>query len=186
MAMDVEALLEDAAAIVDRAGVAWAVMGGCARNAYAEPRATKDVDLVVEVDPDKFVLLQQAFQARGFYQASAVSEPGEAVPDLALYRDAAGRRIDVLFSHTAFERSALARRRTLSSFGRGTAHVVSVEDLITYKVIADRPQDRADIAAVIAAQRMRGEPIDWTYIEEWCAQWDVLERLRVLRRELGA
>jgi hypothetical protein len=178
-------LLDDAIHILDDAGVSWAVMGGCARNAYAEPRATKDVDFVVEADEARFVDLERALQRAGFHRASAVTEPEERVPDLALYRDGSGRRIDILFAHTAFERSALARRRSLVSRQRA-AHVVSPEDLVVYKVIADRPQDRADIAAVIETQRARGAAIDWAYVEHWCAAWEVLERLHRLRAELGA
>jgi hypothetical protein len=181
---DVQSLLDDAIAIVDRVGLAWAIMGGCARNAYAEPRATKDVDLVVEVQAARFSDLQHAMAQGGFSQASAVADPDEPVPDLVLYRDARGRRIDVLFAHTAFERSALARRKILTPFGGTAAHVVSAEDLIVYKLIADRPQDRADIAAVIAAQRMRGEPVDWKYIQHWCDAWEIGDRLDALRNDL--
>jgi hypothetical protein len=180
-----EALVDDAVAILEGVGVAWAVMGGCARNAYAEPRATKDVDFVAAVDPASFAALERALERAGFRRASAVSEPGEIVPDLALYRDGSGRRIDILFAHTAFERSALERRRPLASSGQRATHVVSPEDLIVYKLIADRPQDRADIAAVVEAQRLRGTAIDWMYIEHWCRAWDVLERLHTLRTESG-
>ena len=178
-------LLEDAVAILDGSGVSWAVMGGCARNAYAEPRATKDVDFVVEADPARFVQLEQALQQAGFERGSAVGAPGVPVPDLVLYRDQAGRRLDILFAHTTFEQSALARRRLLSPFGTTTVRVVSAEDLIVYKLIADRPQDRADIAAVVEAQRMRGEPIDWAYVEHWCTAWEILERLTARRAEIG-
>lgn len=171
--------------MLESVGVSWAVMGGCARNAYAEPRATKDVDFVVEADPVRFVRLEAALKRGGFVQGSAVSEPGEPVPDLVLYRDTAGRRVDILFAHTAFEQSALARRKVLAPFGNTRAQVVSVEDLIVYKLIADRPQDRADIAAVVEAQRMRGEPIDWSYVEQWCIAWEVHDRLTARRLELG-
>lgn len=181
---NVAKLLDDAIAILNEAGLSWAVMGGCARNAYAEPRATKDVDFVVEADPQRFDGLERALLRAGFRQASAVTEPGEPVPDLVLYRDAAGRRIDILFAHTTFEQSALNRRIALAPFEGTQAHVVSVEDLIVYKVLADRPQDRADIAAVVEAQRVRDVPIDWSYVEKWCEAWDAAERLATLREDL--
>lgn len=183
---DIAKLLDDTVGIVDRAGVTWAIMGGCARNAYAEPRATKDVDLVVAADADRFVRLEEALAAAGFHQGSAVTEPGEPVPDLVLYRDGQGRRIDVLFAHTSFEQSALARRVRLAAIGETPVHVLTVEDLIVYKVIADRPQDRADIAAVVEAQRARGQAIDWSYVEHWCGEWDVSHRLQRVRAESNA
>jgi hypothetical protein len=80
-------------------------------------------------------------------------------------------------------RSALARRKRLAPFGKAQVNVVSIEDLIVYKLIADRPQDRADIAAVVAAHRIGGEAIDWAYIEEWCDVWNVRDRLQTLRSD---
>jgi hypothetical protein len=183
--VEIAKLLDDAIATLDGAGVTWAVMGGCARNAYAEPRATRDVDFVVEADSARFQALERALRSAGFERATTVDEPGELVPDLVLYRDAGGRRIDVLFAHTAFERSALSRRTTLSPLLGSKAHVVSPEDLVVYKLIADRPQDRADIAAVVEAQRARGIDLDWSYVEHWCDEWELTDRLAKTRLELG-
>jgi hypothetical protein len=53
VSVDLARLMADAIGALDEAGVAHALMGGGARNAYAEPRATRDVDFVVEVDPSK-------------------------------------------------------------------------------------------------------------------------------------
>jgi hypothetical protein len=183
--VDITALLDEAIATLHGAGVTWAVMGGCARNAYAEPRATRDVDFVVEADRAGFPVLERALAKIGFERATTVAEPGDEVPDLVLYRDAAGRRIDILFAHTAFERSALSRRTTLSPLLGPKAYVVSPEDLVVYKLIADRPQDRADIVAVVEAQVARGAPLDWAYVEHWCDVWDLRDRLTKLRAELG-
>lgn len=55
---------------------------------------------------------------------------------------------------------------------RGADGYVSVEDLIVYKLLAWRPQDRDDIAEVLAA----GHELDTRYIEHWAAQWEVLDR----------
>lgn len=178
-------LLRDAAAALDEAGLAWALIGGCARNAYAEPRATRDVDLVVEVDARRQAKLDAALAARGLVPATRVGESDDAVPDLVLYRDPDGRRLDVLFAHTAFEQSALARRRRLVPFANTEAAVVSAEDLIVYKLLADRPQDRADIVAVVRTLNLQGKPLDWTYVDEWCATWEVGDRFERLRVELS-
>src|SRR5258706_16289201 len=45
MADDPFALLGDAGAACDEAGIAYAVIGAVARNAWAPPRATADLDL---------------------------------------------------------------------------------------------------------------------------------------------
>lgn len=184
MSPDIPGLLLAARAAVEEAGLAFAVIGGCARNAYAEPRATKDVDLVVEVDPERYPRLEEALLRRGFRRATAVGDPEEPVPDLCLYRDDAGQRVDVLFAHTSLERSALERSEPREPYAGVEIAVVSPEDLMVYKIIADRPQDRADVAAVIGALTLAERPIDWSYVERWCDEWDVRGRLDRLRAEL--
>jgi hypothetical protein len=186
VSLDIPGLLLAARAAVEEAGLAFAVIGGCARNAYAEPRATKDVDLVVEVDADRYSLLEEALARRGFHCATAVGDRDEPVPDLCLYRDGEGRRVDVLFAHTSLERSALARSEPREPYAGVEIAVVSPEDLMVYKLIADRPQDRADIAAVVGALTLAGRAIDWSYVERWCDEWDVRARLDRVRAELDA
>lgn len=45
-------------------------------------------------------------------------------------------------------------------------------DLIVYKPLAWRPQDRDDITEVLAA----GHDLNTRYVEYWAGEWDVLER----------
>lgn len=183
MATDIPTLLADAWAALGETGATAAVIGGCARNAYAEVRATKDVDFVVDADAQTYPAIQRALASRGFHRGSAVGgEPG-AVPDLELFRDEAGRRVDILFAHTAFERSALARRELREPYAGIRVSVVSPEDLIVYKLIAGRPQDRLDVLAMLDALTQSGRMIDWGYIEEWCDVWDAREALERLRSE---
>lgn len=176
MNLDIAQLVVDGRAAMESSGVAYAVIGGCARNAYAEPRATKDIDFVAAGDERSYAAVDGALAARGFQRASAVDAPGELVPDLVLYCDAGRRRIDVLFAKTDFERSALARRETREPYASLALPIVSPEDLVVYKLIAGRTQDWADVESVLAALAVEGRSIDWAYIEKWCADWDISER----------
>ncbi len=54
--------------------------------------------------------------------------------------------------------------------------VATPEDLIVMKLIANRAKDRADLDG-----RVRLEGLDWTYVERWAAEWEVLELLRRVR-----
>ena len=179
-----EQLLADALRVLEGLGIAHALIGGGARNAYAEPRATRDVDFVVEVDPEQLRALERALAHAGFRPATRVGGD-EAVPDLVLYRDSAGRRIDVLFAHTDFERSALERAIVKPAQRDRDARVVSPEDLIVYKILADRPQDRVDVIDVVRAVETSGGSIDWAYVERWCDAWEVTQRLTRIREELA-
>ena len=176
-------LLRDALSILESAGAEAALIGGCARNAYADVRPTKDVDFVVAVDRENYDVLRDAARARGFLRGTAVGAAAGEVPDLELFRDPSGRRIDFLYAHTEFERSALARATTRSAYGM-EVRVVSLEDLVVYKLLAGRPQDRLDILAMLAALDAGASPIDWAYIEHWCVVWDASAALDRLRAEL--
>ncbi len=184
MSVDLARLMADAIGALEEAHLDYALMGGGARNAYAEPRATRDVDFVVAVDETKHPALVDALARRGFVAATSTGERDE-IPDLTLFRDPEGRRIDVLFAHTDFERSALARSRPQEPYEGVVTPVVSVEDLVVYKLLADRPHDRADIEDVIGAVRARGGSVDWSYIEAWCDAWEIRARLERLRRALA-
>lgn len=184
MASDIPNLLAEAWAALIEAGVECAVIGGCARNAYAEVRATKDVDFVVSAEPESYSSVVEALSRRGFRRGSAVGGAPGAVPDLELFRDSSGRRIDLLFAHTAFERSALERRELREPYRGVEVSVVSPEDLIVYKLLAGRPQDRIDIHALIDTFALQNRAIDWEYIEHWCDVWEARETLERLRSEL--
>lgn len=159
------------------------VIGGCARNAYAAPRATRDVDLAVDGDPEQCTAFVRALEEEGFAQATVVNASREEVPDVVLLNDGTGGRIDLLFAKTDFERMALARRVPLP-LPAGLGHVATVEDLVVYKLISGRPRDMADVHEVLDARREAEHPVDWAYIERWAMAWDVLSRLATARARL--
>jgi len=179
-------LLASAAAALSEAGVEFAVIGGCARNAYAPPRATRDVDVSVLADASAFARVVDALASRGFRVATEVrDDDADAVPDLALFVDGTGGRIDVLVAKTPFETVALSRKRTGIDLGGVPLPLVTVEDLLIYKLIAGRPQDLVDAEDIARTQDMAGWTIDWRHVEHWCAQFDVTARLLALRSTLS-
>jgi hypothetical protein len=173
---DIRQLLIDAQQALETAAVPYAVIGGCARNAYAEPRATKDVDIVAAGDVTSYAAVDHALQLGGFNRASAVQASDDPVPDLVLYRDPRGRRVDVLFAKTEFERSALSRREWRAPYESIRLPIVTPEDLVVYKLIAGRTQDWADVEQVLWALAIEARPFDWDYVEAWCRAWDVADR----------
>ena len=71
-------------------------------------------------------------------------------------------------------------------------HVLSPEDLITYKAVFDRAKDWQDIASIVYAAP---EPLDFGYVRDWLERIDAPEGRRLARldrliasggRDLGA
>jgi hypothetical protein len=55
-------VLRDVCARLDRAGIAYMLTGSMAMNYYAQPRMTRDIDLVVAVEPRDAGALAAAFE----------------------------------------------------------------------------------------------------------------------------
>ena len=122
------------------------------------PRHTVDIDCVV----NHLGVLVEELERRGIELRVLREEDGS--PYLVQGTTPDGMHFDVYVAGTRFEQSVLARRNE-----RG---YVSPEDLIVYKLMAWRSQDRDDIAEVLAADL----ELDTGYIEHWAGQWEVLDR----------
>ncbi len=146
-------LLAAAAALEAATGVKVVVVGGIARGNWAQPRNTDDVDVIVDTTN-----LDPLIHAAG--RVGLVAEPDEvaalAVADMTRLRLPEHRtgpiHLDVISSSHPYHQRVVARSSVVT-MGGTTFRVASAEDVIILKLLADRPQDRADIIAIIDAQR---------------------------------
>ncbi len=182
MNRSLERLLVLAARALAASRVEFAVIGGCARNAYAPPRATRDVDVSIAADSAAWDRVVEELARAGFTPRTAVSaDRSDSVPDVALFRDPGGGRIDILVAKTDFERRALARRVSQLRVAEQDLPIVTPEDLIVFKLIAGRSRDLADAEEVTRTLTEAGRKLDWRYVKRWCERWEILERLDRLR-----
>lgn len=167
------------------AGVAHAVIGAVARNAWAPPRATTDADVAVIVDAEKYPALKEALRQRGITIRKEISADSDgAIPDLVLLEAPHSilRRVDLLVAGTAFEREAVqqAVERDIGLRCR----VVRAEHLIVYKLIAGRPRDVDDVDAILRTLAGAGQELDLDLVRRWCVEWGVESRLDAALRAL--
>jgi len=183
----VETLFHTAVDIIEKAAIRYAVVGALARNAWGRPRTTMDVDFAVMLDAGEVERLQTGFFDAGFVVRKVrKGEEGDPVPELLLLASVsdAALRVDLLIAKTPFEMEAIGRCRLATVFGR-SCHVVTPEDLVVYKVVSGRSQDLADVENVARTRSEAGEPIDWTYVERWAAEFGVEARLQDIRSRVG-
>jgi len=155
-----ESTLRRAARDLNDLGRRWALVGGLAVSARAQPRFTRDIDLVVLVasDPDAERLVHD-LQARG-YRVQAIVEQ-EAAARLATARllpteeDETGIVIDALFASSGIEREIVSAAETLEVLPGLRIPVATIGHLIALKVLARddraRPMDHADLVGLIGA-----------------------------------
>ena len=88
---------------------------------------------------------------------------------------------DLIAVETDYQRTALERALPETFGGDLTVRVLAVEDIIVHKLLAQRPQDDADIAAILEA----GKPMDVDYLEHWMREWGVADRFTAIRERLA-
>lgn len=164
--------------VLDRAGVEYAVMGGFALRWWALPRPTYDVDFAVALDDDALADLLRAFEAAGFtVDPPFLSGHVDRIRDLqkiavALFEEGSVWPVDIFLARTPFVRSAFDRRVPADLEGRRIA-VVSAEDLLLFKLLADRPKDRAEVEDLLLVCGR----LDREHLEPWARRLGVADRL---------
>lgn len=181
--MTLDEVLE-ALASVRAAGLA--IIGAVARNAWAPPRATTDLDVAVSADGPTLTAVADALTALGFQRVREQRvDPSDPLPDLAIFRRQGSglRQVDILVTKTEFEAQALERAGEVD-LGERSIRVVGPEDLVIYKLIAHRPRDVEDIRAILRTQKRAARGFDEAHVEHWAAWWDVADRWTRIRSDL--
>jgi len=127
-------------------GVRYLVIGAHALAHHAFPRATKDLDILVDPADENARLLLQAIS--DFFGGADLGYSVEDVtdPEMILQLGVAPVRIDLLTQIPGCSEFAdFFRNRVEGSFGSVPTSFVGLEDLIAAKEAAGRPQDLADL-----------------------------------------
>jgi hypothetical protein len=163
-------VLDDTLALLERLSIEHMLIGGLAVAVRAEPRATKDIDLLVRVDPTEARALV-AEMSRGGFRAivHGAPGPGAVIRFVRTGDDGVDRWVDVLCAGTPFEDQALERAPREQLFGRALP-VATVEDLIVFKLLASRPQDLADVDVLL---RYHAGQLDDDYIDARAGEWEI-------------
>jgi hypothetical protein len=108
--MDQEQLLSRLVATLDRLGIPYAIGGSHATTVYGRPRQTLDIDVVVDLDPQRLRDLIAAFPFPDFYTSeggarAAVARGGT----FNIIHPESGQKIDFFVPRDAFERSEIPR-----------------------------------------------------------------------------
>jgi hypothetical protein len=178
-------LLTEAVNALEGAGVGYLLTGSFASSLQGEPRATHDIDLVVEVDARIVDALATAFGTDAYYfdQLAARDALGRGGM-FNLLDITSGDKLDFwALTDDAFDQSRFARRVRVPAFGLELT-VSAPEDTILQKLkwaSAQGGSERqlGDAAGVYAVQR--GE-LDEAYLDAWAMTLGVTESLERVRR----
>ncbi|SRR5258706_2223275 len=160
---------------LDAADVQYLIGGAIAEWAWGEPRATQDLDLVVNIPIEAINKLSEELGKRDMLI------PAEIILD-SILEDRADIRINAIHIYSGLKadlypvregdelRQSAFQRRERVDYGPpiGLVYIHSPEDLILYKLIyfglSQQPKHSRDIAAILRAKK---NDLDFDYIEKW-------------------
>lgn len=138
-------------------GCSWAVVGGLAVSAHANPRTTRDLDVAVAVESDaEAEAIVRELIGRGYSVVGAVEHTArERLATVRMRPPIAGSAIvDLLFASSGLEPEIVAAASVIELIPGVRAPVASLGHLLATKVLARddrrRPQDWDDIRALLA------------------------------------
>ncbi len=141
--------------ILNAKRVKYLVVGGWAVSYHAEPRATKDLDILIRPDAKNASAIHAALQA--FQAPVATVKPADLIAKGKFFRIGNPPvMIDILpeIKGVEFDRAWKRRVRLIVDAHTGLrANFISKADLIAAKIAAARPQDLVDVDAIRRAQR---------------------------------
>jgi hypothetical protein len=178
---DVLDLLRLVTARLDEAGICYMLSGSLALGYYAQPRMTRDIDLVIDVEPTDGPRVVAAFEHDFYCDADGVERAVRTRRMANLIHQESAHKIDLIVrKDTAYRRLEFERRQR--HFIDGIAvWLVTAEDLLLSKLVwavegASELQLR-DARALVASV----SDLDWPYLDRWAQELGVDSRLRELR-----
>ena len=171
---------------LEQVGARYMITGGVASVIYGDPRFTRDVDLVLELDASDVVRLTSAFDAADFYVPPTETmreelERPEGGHFNIIHHDTALRADVYLAGTVPLHRWALDRVVRLP-VGDGTISVAPIEYVILRKLqyFRDSGSDR-HLRDISMMWKLSGDTVDVPALEDWCRRLDLeswLERAR--------
>jgi hypothetical protein len=149
------------------ARIPFMITGSMALAVYAVPRMTRDIDLVVECQPDDAARIADLFQADCYVD---VAEIRDAVQHRSMFNIIHNEWIVkadfIVRKDDEYRRLEFSRRREMDIAGV-TMPVVSVEDLILSKLCWAKASESElqlrDVRTLLATVSQ----LDWTYLRNW-------------------
>ena len=184
----IEKLIKNIARHLDKDKIPYMIIGGQAVLLYGTPRLTRDIDITLGIDTDKFPIVRKLCKklklkilpknAEDFVRDTKVLPVEERKLRI---------RVDFIFSFTPYEGQAIQRARKVLIDGY-LVRFAACEDVIIHKLFAGRAIDEEDVKNILIKNKRK---INHKYIRRWlakfskiAAQKDLLKRFDNLLRQI--
>lgn len=167
---------------LNRARIAYMLSGSTAMNVYAEPRMTRDIDVVVEIGPATVDAIAAASAADFYCDRDMIRQAVVREGSFNVIHTPTVIKVDcIVRKNSPYRRMEFERRRSVMVRGC-PVQIVSPEDLVLSKLVWAKPSHSEvqlrDVRNLVACV----EAMDWEYLDRWAAVLDVQTLLSEVRR----
>lgn len=174
-------VLKLVAARLDAAAIPYMVSGSMAMNYYAQPRLTRDIDIVVELEAGDADRLAALFTPDFFCEVDAVHDAVHRRGMFNIIHNDTVVKVDfIVRKDVPYRVEEFARRRSID-IGDARVRMVAPEDLLLSKLHWAKDsrselqlKDARNLIACVA-------DLDWSYIEKRAADLSVSDLLSEVR-----
>jgi len=176
-------LIRDVVGHLDAAGVPYMITGSVASSYHGEPRATRDLDVVIEADRPSLSRLVERLRTGGLYvDLTAALGALTAQGQFNAIDASTGWKVDFIIRRDRpFSRAEFARRMRADLLGTA-AFIATPEDTILAKLewamTSGSARQLADVSALLDVGR---ETLDLEYIDRWADSLGVGDAWRAVR-----
>ncbi|MBA3963644.1 MAG: hypothetical protein H0X40_17340 [Chthoniobacterales bacterium] len=158
-------IVRDVSQRLDRAGIAYMLTGSMAMNYYAQPRMTRDIDLVVALAPEDSDRVVDLFRPDYYASEEAVRDSIATKSIFNLIHEESVIKVDcVVRKDTPYRRAEFERRRRIE-IDNFTIWIATKEDLIISKL--DWAKDSHSELQMRDVQNLLATGYDQDYIQQW-------------------
>ncbi|MCG8422769.1 MAG: hypothetical protein MJE77_33050 [Proteobacteria bacterium] len=180
--MSLDSFLGRLAAILERVGVEYMVVGSLASTAHGIARTTHDIDIVVALSSQELPALLDGFSPDDYYVSDeAAREAIRRRSQFNIIDMETGWKADlVIQKQRPFSIEELRRRQRVTLLGQDI-YVATAEDTIIAKLEWARhgqsERQLRDIAGII---QVKGAMLDIEYIERWVSELDLADTWKAI------
>ena len=180
----IEELIKKIAQCLDQDQIPYMIIGGQAVLLYGSPRLTRDIDITLGVDTDKFQLIEGVCSKSGLKILPENPEDfARETKVLPAEESTIKIRVDFIFSFTSYEAQAIRRTKEIV-MNDYPVKFASCEDVVIHKMVAGRAVDVEDVKNILVKNNTT---IELEYIRRWLSEFGrlsehegILEKFEIL------
>jgi len=179
----IENLIKKVAQYLDENNIPYMIIGGQAVLLYGTPRLTRDIDIILGIDTNKFPLIEDICRKLGLKVLPENPEDFAVETKVLPTEDTHLQiRVDFIFSFTPYEAQAIKRTKKVI-MDDYPVKFASCEDVIIHKMIAGRAIDNEDVKNILIKNK---NSIDIEYIRKWLLEFSKISEQREILKKFNS